>query len=370
MRLLPGGNPEGVSAYIVPAIWVVGGVAAGLLVERYVMRRLVLGAEHAGYLARVFIPAFRGMVGLWIALGGIYIAFEASPVPDRIAAIIGKLLIIAVLGSVTLAATRAAGGAVTYYGMGTEEHLLSATLFSTIAQALVGVMGILIILNSLGIAITPLITAFGVGGLAAALALKDTLANLFAGIQIVGSRELIPGDYVHIDGAGEGFVEDINWRYTTIRDWPNRTIVVPNEKLANSIFAHYRMPTSHAIIALPFHVELDSDLGLIEQGTLKAARAAVNDLQLAAQTRDPFVRFDGFGQSRVEMTVFVEIPKGFDRVQAHNALFKRVHAQLHGGPLTGGVVPEGNPAKAPREESAAEDRFEVPVSGHDYNGAA
>jgi small-conductance mechanosensitive channel len=149
----------------------------------------------------------------------------------------------------------------------------------------------------------------------------DTLANLFAGIQIVGSRELIPGDYVHIDGAGEGFVEDINWRYTTIRDWPNRTIVVPNEKLANSIFAHYRMPTSHAIIALPFHVELDSDLDLIEQDPLTAARAAAKDLRLSAQTRDPFVRFDGFGQSRVEMTVFVEIPKGFDRVQAHNALF-------------------------------------------------
>lgn len=55
------------------------------------------------------------------------------------------------------------------------------------------------VLQYLGISVAPILTAFGIGGLAVALALQDTLANFFSGIQIAASRQVHAGDFVRID---------------------------------------------------------------------------------------------------------------------------------------------------------------------------
>ena len=68
---------------------------------------------------------------------------------------------------------------VTHYGGGVEKRLFSASLFASIAQIIVITFGGLIILNSLCIAITPPITALGVGGLAIARA-NSVASNFLA----------------------------------------------------------------------------------------------------------------------------------------------------------------------------------------------
>ena len=96
-------------------------------------------------------------------------------------------------------------------------------------------LGGLVLLNSLGVAITPLLTALGVGGLAVALALQDTLSNLFAGVHILTSRKVQPGDFIQLDNGMQGYVQDTNWRNTIIRQLPNNILVVPNATVASSI---------------------------------------------------------------------------------------------------------------------------------------
>ncbi len=91
---------------------------------------------------------------------------------------------------------------------------------------------------TLGIAIAPLLTTLGLGGLAVALALNDTLTNLFAGIQIITAHQLRVGDYVRFDFA-EGTVSDIQWHNTTIRDAQNNLVVVPNAKVNTSVFTNF-----------------------------------------------------------------------------------------------------------------------------------
>ena len=71
-------------------------------------------------------------------------------------------------------------------------------LFRTAVRAVVLSIGLLVLLDSLGIQITPLLTALGVGGLAVALALQDTLSNLFAGVHLLADRPIRVGDYVRI----------------------------------------------------------------------------------------------------------------------------------------------------------------------------
>ena len=76
----------------------------------------------------------------------------------------------------------------------------------------------MIILNQLHVSIAPILTALGVGGLAVALALQDTLSNLFAGFYVAVAGQVRLGDYiVKLDTGEEGYVTDISWRTTTIR---------------------------------------------------------------------------------------------------------------------------------------------------------
>lgn len=110
----------------------------------------------------------------------------------------------------------------------------SASLIVSIVRITVFSVGLLVAFGSLGISITPVLTALGVGGLAVALALRDTLANLFAGIQLLASRQVMPGDFIRFDG-GEGYVRDITWRNTSVIDVAGARIIVPNEKLAGTI---------------------------------------------------------------------------------------------------------------------------------------
>jgi small-conductance mechanosensitive channel len=103
-----------------------------------------------------------------------------------------------------------------------------------LTKIVVFAVGILTILETLGIPIIPLFTALGIGGLAVALGLQDTLSNLFAGIQVIAAKQIRPGDYVKLELGEEGYVTDITWRYTTIRSSPNNRIIVPNAKVSSA----------------------------------------------------------------------------------------------------------------------------------------
>ena len=77
-------------------------------------------------------------------------------------------------------------------------------------------MGLLILLNYFGVAITPMLTAMGIGGIAIALGLQDTLSNIFAGIYIIWAGRMQIGDYIKLSTGEEGYVHDIAWRETRI----------------------------------------------------------------------------------------------------------------------------------------------------------
>ncbi len=80
------------------------------------------------------------------------------------------------------------------------------SLTQNIVNIIVFIIGFLVILNLLGISITPILTALGVGGLAVALALQETLSNLFAGIHIIMAKQIKVGDYVQLDSGQEGYI--------------------------------------------------------------------------------------------------------------------------------------------------------------------
>ena len=120
----------------------------------------------------------------------------------------------------------------------------------------------------------------GVGGLAVALALQDTLSNLFAGIHITVAHILKPGDYISLTSGEEGTVSDITWRCTTLLTQSNNVVVIPNSKLASTIVTNFSLPERSLDITIPITVSYTSDLDKVGKVTMEVAEAVMREMDV------------------------------------------------------------------------------------------
>ena len=109
-----------------------------------------------------------------------------------------------------------------------------ASFINKSLKAFIIVLGTVAILQEWGINVSALLASMGLGGLAFALAAKDTAANLFGGLSILADKTFKIGDWVLIDNKIEGIVEDIGIRTTKIRTFEKSLITVPNSVISNS----------------------------------------------------------------------------------------------------------------------------------------
>jgi small-conductance mechanosensitive channel len=167
--------------------------------------------------------------------------------------------------SVVLAGAAIAAQVVDAYGTAIAPALPVSSLTRNIAWGVVATVGLLVILNGLGLSITPMLTALGVGGLAVALALQDPLANFFAGVFLTLAGQIRLGDYVKLDSGQEGYVAYFSWRSTRLPMLPNNLVVVPNAKLAQAIVINHHLPSQDLAVLVEVGVDYSSDLAHVER---------------------------------------------------------------------------------------------------------
>lgn len=108
-----------------------------------------------------------------------------------------------------------------------------ANLITRTIKSVIVLFGVLITIQNMGINVMSLLAGLGIGGLAFALAAKDTAANLFGSIMILIDRPFKLGDWIKI-GSNEGTVEEIGLRSTRIRTFYDSVISIPNMDMAVS----------------------------------------------------------------------------------------------------------------------------------------
>jgi small-conductance mechanosensitive channel len=261
---------------------------------------------------------------LWFALGGLWAGLEWLPLGPPQTSLLRPLLFIAVTWSVTIVISRLGAGYVTRQAARVRGVLPSTTIFGNIARAMVYVVGALVTLQTLGISITPILTALGVGGLAVALALQDTLSNLFSGLQIIASGQLKPGDFVRLDSGEEGFVVDITWRNTTIRQLSNSMVIVPNAHLAASRVTNFDRPDKSQAVLIEVGVAYDSDLQHVERVTAEVGREVLKRVEGGVLEFEPFVRYHTFGKSSIDFTVILRAKAFVDQYLIRHEFIKRL----------------------------------------------
>jgi small-conductance mechanosensitive channel len=312
--------------WLVPVVQIVGGLLLGLIAERVVLWRLRhLASRTKSELDDVVVAALHGMPLLWFVLAGLYAASDrvADFAPHWVNLTQRTLLVVFLL-SLTLALARLLSGLTTVVSSKSEGLLPSTSIFRNLAQVVAFLVGGLVILDTLGISITPILTALGVGGLAVALALQDTLSNLFAGLGIIASRQVRIGDYIRLEGGEEGYVTDIRWRNTTIRTLPNNFVIVPNNKLASAVITNYYQPAKDMAVLVQVGVAYASDLGKVEKVTIEVGRDVMRTVKGGVPEFEPFIRYHTFGDSSINFTVILRGQEFVDQHLVKHEFIKRL----------------------------------------------
>ncbi|HUE02120.1 MAG TPA: mechanosensitive ion channel family protein [Bryobacteraceae bacterium] len=305
-------------------------LAIGYAAKRLMTRLLrPWAARGTGHAAQIVIDALKAPFMIWVLILGMHLAMQSSELPYRATSMVGRILLVLWILSLTIISSRLAGDLIRFYGRDIPGALPVTTLSQTLAQLGVVIFGVLVLLNLLGISVTPILTALGVGGLAVALALQDTLSNLFAGFYIAVARQVRLGDYIRLNTGEEGYVTDIGWRSTTVRSLAYSMIIIPNNKLGQAIVTNFYLPEKRVSVSIQIGVACDSDADQVERVLLEEAQAAAQEVPGMLADPAPTVSFDpGFGDWSLNFTVGYYVAEFANQFSARAALRKRILKRL------------------------------------------
>jgi len=311
--------------WFLPPIIIIASLVLGRFCKKWVISKLLdLTSKTKLRFDDVLIRSLKSSVVLWCLLLGIYIALNFVSLPDKILALTQKILLVLVLFTAFLFLARFLSDLIQIYEDKIKGALPGASIFKNLIKGFVLVIGFLMILHTIGISITPLITTLGIGGLAVALALQDTLANLFAGLHIVATKKVRPGDYIKIETGEEGYVTDITWRDTTIRQLPNNIVIIPNSKLASAIVTNYYFPERELAVLVQVGVSYDSDLEKVEKVTIEVAKEVMQEVSGGVPEFTPFIRYHTFDDFSINFTVILRAKEFVDQYLVKHEFVKRL----------------------------------------------
>ena len=295
-----------VALLLVPTCIVLGALTVGIitdrLIRRYINHHLAVDESTWKY---VFIRSMHGVPIFFSFIIGLYWAIDAVEISPTLTKMLSYLLFTSNVITITRVLARTVDGVVTMYFERSNKDLPKTTLLNNILIGVIYVMGVLVILQYYGISIAPILTAAGVGGMAVALALQETLANIFAGLHLILSKQIRIGDYIRLGTGEEGRVTDIAWRFTTIVPvGASNTVVIPNKTIAGANITNFSLPTRSLNISVPIGVAYDSDLALVERVTIETAKEVLTRVDNNPNA-EPLVRYTKFNDSSIDFAVIL-----------------------------------------------------------------
>ncbi|MEZ5320189.1 MAG: mechanosensitive ion channel family protein [Vicinamibacterales bacterium] len=254
-------------------ITVGGGYLLGHLVNALFVKRLLkIASRTSNHWDDILVSELKKRIPFWILLGGVWFSLAYWVFDPDIETFVKRAVIVLLGVSVSLAAASTVSRMIVQYQAEVAPEVPVTGLTLNLARLFVLGIGLLVVANTVGFQITPILTALGVGGLAVALALQEPLSNLFAGLFISLAGQIRVGDYIKLQSGEEGYVIDLDWRATRVRMLANNVIIVPNSKLSQAIVTNYGLPENEMSVLVQVGVEHASDLEKVERVTVEVAR--------------------------------------------------------------------------------------------------
>lgn len=315
--------------YLVPVVTLAAAIVVGLILQHLINHKLFKLAQKTKWSGdEIILKGLKGKIILWMIIIGLYSVLPMLNLQSQYNELAQKILLVLVIFSITMVVSSILGGFIRLYSGDGKSGVLSTSIFSIIARILIIIIGVMIILQTLDISITPMLTALGVGGLAVALALQDTLSNLFSGFHLLLTRKVRIGDWIELDSGQAGEVIDITWRNTTIKQRRNNIIIIPNSTVASSITTNYNLPLREMAFRVDCGVAYDSDLEHVERVTVEVARDIMKNVKGGVATHDPFIRYSAFGDSSINFYVNLRVENYGKQFRVRHEFIKKLHKRF------------------------------------------
>jgi small-conductance mechanosensitive channel len=236
---------------------------------------------------------------------------------------------IALIVAIVLFVDRVVRGFIEHYALTSQVVRNSQGVTSGLLRGLIFGIGILVLLSTLGISVTPILASLGVTSLAVALALQPTLENLFSGMQLLADKPFQLGDFIALESGEQGFVEKIGWRSTWIRMLANNLLVIPNSKVCQDRILNYNYPSPEMSVPIEVGVHYSSNL---QQVQAIAKEVAIHILQTVPGGKsdfEPRVNFHTFGDSSVNFTVVLRATEFTEHFALKSEFIKLLHQRFN-----------------------------------------
>ena len=318
------------NTWFIPAIIVFIGIVLGMIFKQVVHTRLkkaALTSEWEG--DDIILHAVESQIVLWFFWAALSLALRDVEIAEPFGLYVSNFLIIILMASITHAAAKLIVGLLNHWSKKQGGGFPSTTMFTNFVWITVYSIGLLVILDALNISIAPMLTALGIGGLAVSLALKDTLTDVFAGLHILLSKKVQPGDFVSLDSGEMGYIQNITWRNTKMLERTNNIIHIPNTKLSKAVIKNYDSGDPSFSVKIPVGVGYDSDLDVVERVVMEVANDLHQNMDEMNKQSTPSFKFRGFGQSSIDFMVYFRGNKYGDQNPIIHAFVKKLHKRFN-----------------------------------------
>lgn len=307
------------------AVWV---VAMSALKRIAYSRIKTLAGRTATKLDDILIDSLNLPINLFILFVGLALMGRIMPLEDNLQGYIGHGMKIILILIGIFFMDRFVRGFMIAQDEKVPSVRLSQGVIQGVVRAVIFVIGALILLDSLGISITPLVASLGIGTLAVALALQSTLANLFSGLFLTLDRAIKVGDLIQLENGDRGYIEDIGWRSSTVRLRDNNLVVMPNSKLVDSVVTNFAGEEQRMKAYIRCGVHYDSDLDHVEKVAREVAREVINNMDEADKDFEPKFRYELFDASSINFVIVVLAGDYLQMREVRHEMIKRLHRRF------------------------------------------
>lgn len=193
-------------------------------------------------------------------------------------------------------------------------------LINGLAVAIVLIVG----LYAFNVPVSLQLVTLGGSALGLSLALREPLSNLFAGVSLMVSGRLSPGDFVQLPSGEEGRIQDIGWDVTSIQQVRDSLIIVPNSRMNEAEILNFDRPTHELVLEVDIRVGCDSDLDEVERVTIEVADGTLRDLFGSEPITPSYIRYKELRDSDILLTAYLACPF-IDRYEVRHEFLKRLH---------------------------------------------
>jgi len=287
--------------------FVVAGFIARAILNAVVRNKLAsLAAKTETQADDVATEALVNPLGLVLPIAGIYLALRTLLMfhPEWLehTDLSFRILTILVVGWTAFKMLDALAILLTEVSSKTDSKLDDqiVPLLRKALKTFAGILMFILVAQNLGYSVSGLLAGLGIGGLALAMASKDTLANLFGSLMILIDRPFHHGDWITFKG-GDGVVEEIGLRSTRIRTFAKTVISIPNQALANAtVENHSLMPKRR--IKFTLGVTYESTTGQMETLVSNIETYLKNNSDIDQEFM--LVKFTKFNDSSLDVFIY------------------------------------------------------------------